>query len=247
MWGEFLPRSPLFYHNDTAYRWENSTTEENTEEKTDTVRRILIVGKVGVGKASLANQIFEGDIFPLKRHIESITSPAKSLRREERENVRKYTKVQVAILDTIGQSEGRNPYKFIDELKDFREKLNLIIVVIQIATPTMEEVQQIEHFSSRYNYLSDLSALVITNCEMLNEKARKETVERFKRDPSTMQIAEFMKKGIYTVGFPNPSEIPVDLLPMYEESIKKDKENIHSLLDGCNVSHGISNKGCTLL
>lgn len=49
--------------------------------------------------------------------------------------------------------------------------------------------------------ISSISALIVTHCERLSEEERREEVKKIKMKYPT--IANFMKVGIITVGFPD--------------------------------------------
>ena len=77
---------------------------------------------------------------------------------------------------------------------------------------------------------SDISALVITHCDDLDDEARTTTVDRFKRDPTTQYVANFMKKGIYTVGYRDVTDEDPALVERYEELMEKDTDCLRHLI-----------------
>ncbi len=60
---------------------------------------------------------------------------------------------------------------------------------------------------------SEISALVLTNCESMDEKTRTEVVNEFRSNQLTKATAELMKAGIYIpLGFPTKMITVVFLL-----------------------------------
>ncbi len=89
-------------------------------------------------------------------------------------------------------------------------------------------------------------ALVLTNCESMDEKTRSEVVNEFRSNPLTKATAELMKAGIHTVGFPHKydySGLPPPVKTYYEESIAKNREILWELVKrSSNIRH--SKKNC---
>ena len=77
---------------------------------------------------------------------------------------------------------------------------------------------------------SDISALVITHCDDLDDEARKATVDSFKRGPTSRYVANFMKKGIYTMGYRDVSDEGPALREHYEKLMKKDTDCLRQLI-----------------
>ena len=82
------------------------------------------------------------------------------------------------------------------------EEINLLIFVFKKGRYTPEEKQLYELYISRWKHeVSSVSALVIMDCDNDDESSRRDLVEDFRSNPITSDAANFMKKGIYTVGF----------------------------------------------
>ena len=95
----------------------------------------------------------------------------------------------------------------LDNVKEYlrnrvEEGINLLIFVLREGRFTDEEKAVfkiiMEHFETE---VSCISALVLTHCDTLTDGQREKAVQDFVTKPSTMNIAQFMKKGIFDVGF----------------------------------------------
>lgn len=87
-----------------------------------------------------------------------------------------------------------------------------------------------KHFS----YIGRNSALVITHCEGLTAHAREGVVENFVNSIDTKDIAAFMGKGIYAVGFPALACCDQSLQSPYLHITKRDVENLMQLIKRSN-------------
>ena len=85
-----------------------------------------------------------------------------------------------------------------------------------------------------------ISALVITNCDSKNNAARTEIVEDFKSYELTKDIAASMGKGIYTVGFPDITEMDDDDVTMSLIKSQKDASKLHRLIEESSDSVDIN-------
>ena len=248
-----------YYFDPYCYRsftYNSEYNEKDSERDTETPdkRTILILGKVGVGKATIANHIMEKEVFEVKGPVESVTRPPNQLRFHELP-VRKYTAIKVFIIDTIAQSEKKShEYGSVYESIKIPEKVNLILFVIQKGFPwlTKGERDQLHNFMMQNAKLSKISALIITFCEVLDQAAREEVVTDFRKDKCVQEIADFMKKGILAVGFPNPKTMDETMYQLLLENIREDEKKLYELVDTCDNSYKLSvNQGnlqkCTLI
>jgi len=76
---------------------------------------------------------------------------------------------------------------------------------------------------------SKISALVLTGCEGKDTGAREQIVSQFRNDSLTKDIAKFMTKGIYAIGFPDPSETKEDLRKEYADDIEAGSKTLRDL------------------
>ena len=116
--------------------------------------------------------------------------------------------------------------------------LNLVLFVIKQGRFTAEEPKTFQFIIDNLkSKIEGASAMIITNCESKNKATRESIVKRFRDSPTTANYAEFMTKGIYTVGFPNLDEMDEDDVPKTKEKMEKDENTLHDLIAAASEKH----------
>lgn len=197
-------------------------------------RNIVVVGKTGAGKSTVANNIFVSDKkFEVGKSTGSQTSEVLSIQVKHTDQT---TKIQydIKIIDTMGIFDTRiTNYKVIEKIKKYfqenvSEGVSLVLFVFRKGRFTEEEKKALEFLMKNFHSeISDISALVITNCEVDNETARRTFIEDFKKNVGP--IASFMSKGIYTVGFPDTTDMKPRLRAIMEEDMEDDIKQLREL------------------
>lgn len=206
-------------------------------------RRILLLGKTGAGKATLANHITGTTEFKVHDALESITRiPVLS----DAVQVGSPDHVQyiVKLLDTTGLERGPRVTRqeAVREIKTYcvekgGESDVLILFVVAYGRFTDEEWDIFRYIVKKLSKvnLSSFSALIVTKCEDLSEEARKELVSEIHRSAQTTAIAKFMSKGIHPVGFPNPTKLKLELRDAYKEWMEKDELTLQQLFTDIQI------------
>ena len=201
------------------------------------IRRIILLGKTGVGKATLANRITGTSEFKVHDDLESITrNPVFS----EPVQVESPDHVQynVQLLDTTGlvNESGITKQEVVRQIKTHclekgGESDVLVIFVVAYGRFTDEEWDIFRHVTKTLSKtkLSVASALVVTKCEDLSEDARDNLVREIRHSAQTGPIVQNMYKGIYPVGFPDIAKLKPELSGAYEEGMKKDEATLRQL------------------
>ena len=212
-------------------------------------RNILIVGKVGTGKATIANKIIGEDAFQIYESFGSMTKPIGSVY----VTATKYTSntseplekdahicYNIQLMNTVGIADTLTPEQILGYVDSFSRRfkggIHLIIFVFKNARFTNEDKDAFDTFINCCSFskdLSNISALFITCCETLNDTAQKKLVEEFGANRRTKKFAEFMKKGIYTVGFPNIEVVTAELKCFYEAVIEEGTKSLRDLITRC--------------
>ena len=144
----------------------------------------------------------------------------------------------VKVVDTMGFLDPRkNPDDTVKAIKTFFrnevvEGVSLVLFVTSERTVTKGFVDTIERIKKHFKEVSLMSALVITRCETLSDDARERVVKEFEtsKDPHLGDIRDFMKKGIYTVGFPDLRMCKEKYRSNFEEEIEKDVKRLHEVV-----------------
>ena len=175
-------------------------------------RNIVVLGKTGCGKSTLANKIICHDgTFQVAATFDSCT------------NLNIHASVSVAIegetftinmIDTIGFSNTtftkKGTKQSMQIMKDINkhlkltvpEGLSLIIFVLKLGRFTDEEYKVFKRLAGNFSDLiKELSMLVITGCDGKNDNAREDIIKDFKENPRTKPFADIMKKGIFVLAY----------------------------------------------
>ena len=203
-------------------------------------RNVVILGRVGAGKATLGNTIAGHKMFELSDPIASTTRGARDKNNDSKTVTVNGVTYQLSIylLDIYGlQNETKLTYDI-----ESMPGVNLILFVTMYGRFTPEEGEYLKSVLKRLNASAKkISALVVTGCEDLTEEARDEEIAHFLQSESTRDIADFVKKGILTVGFPDLSYIQENFRETYAKSIEKDKQNLWDVLETCEVPQSPQN------
>ena len=195
-------------------------------------RYVVVLGKTGAGKSTVANRILQQpNSFKVGNALEGVTKDIQhNVSIITRSNDEEY---EIIVTDTVGlYGTATRPKVTMNRVKNHFRKvyptgINLLVFVLKIGRFTAEEEKALNLIMSYcYDDVADMSALVLTGCENLDEEQRKVAIEEFRSNPRTKEIANFMKQGIFTVGFPDVT------LPALKQAYKKCMEDdTEKLLD----------------
>ena len=209
-------------------------------------RNVFIVGRVGAGKATLSNTIAGHTMFELSDPITSITRGGRDKNNDSKTVTVNGVNYQLSIylFDIYGlQNETKLTYN-IESMPD----VNLILFVSMYGRFTHEEGEYLKSVIKRLNVSAkEISALVITGCEDLTEEAREKAIADFMGSETTKEIADFMTKGILTVGFPDLSSVHNIFSEIYAESIEKDIQKLWEVLKNCEVPQSPQNLSLSMV
>lgn len=197
------------------------------------VRNVVILGKVGTGKKTLGNRIAGKDIFQTK----GASGDVHYQERETRDTV-----YHILTVDTEGKMTGY--FDPLPSIKHSFQTIHLIIFVIAYGRYTDEShsslIRVVNSLDSR---AKSFSALVITHCEGITDEERQGIADDFKNDPRSSQVAAFVGKGIYTVGFPDNTKLSSHLKQVYQHEIGEYETTLRQLVMGCDRSLSVQNLG----
>ena len=215
-------------------------------------RCVVILGKSGAGKSSIANMLLGCDPMSQKEPWFAVSHKAlDSLSDEvvlaETEFFRDDIKYKMTLIDTVGLFDARNQPKKDNEtilekleeyFKDHIKGVNLILFVCKKGRFTQEEKDVFLLISRKFvSEICPISALVFTGCEADTPEVRKEFCDDFESNVYTKQIALQMKKGVHTVGFPPLNRMVPSLQPACKKQMEEDKEHLIDLIVECEKKH----------
>ena len=190
-------------------------------------RNILILGKREHGKSTLGCVMMNsnGCIRPGSQGREMSHTHRNSALILSESQHKHYT---LCIYDHNGLLEGLSSDDTL--YSDLPDDLNLVIVVLKQGRRfDTDERKRLEVVIAKWR-IHQISALVLTHCESLSEKDRKNAVKQFKKDHPS--IAKLMGKGILAVGFPDSSHIQPG--SQLSQTVEDDKANLRQLIYSCD-------------
>ncbi len=193
-------------------------------------RKILIFGKAGAGKSTVANAIIGVDVFEVAGSIQSTTRKA-IMRYEEGKGSDGFT-YKVALVDTVGVGDSRPPKSLQERAMSGSKKLkavNLILFVFKLERFTQQEkesFQAVMKFLGSSPNASAVTALIVTCCEQKDEQAREQIKHELKQ---STKVAQFSQKGIFLVGLPPLNQLPPPIKEHYEQIIIEDTTKLQIL------------------
>ena len=192
-------------------------------------REVVVFGEAGCGKSTLANRILG---VPDSAGFKTGYS-VKSLTKEIALRIAVHGNYQILMFDTPGFSgstdNNKKQMKIINS--HFRNRcpnrINCILFVRAIGSFTKSEKSMFEVIKKELHPRArSISALVITKCEDLNEDERRKYKTDFMSDKDTIEMAQFMDRGIHLVGFPNRKNIQ----ELLKEQIEMDEKTVRKLI-----------------
>ena len=190
-------------------------------------RNILILGKVGVGKSTIANHILGKSDAEARGPMEGVTRRSQALRIIPGQGPGG-TKCKVMIIDISAQYDRMPRTQLIEDLRSAcSEPLNLVLFVVQKGRITQAERKAFEEIVPKFP--TAITSLVITFCEDLDPQSRAEAIQIFREDDFSKQTARHFR-NVYTVGFPNLNKIKLRMREVYKEGIDEDERILRDIV-----------------
>ena len=200
-------------------------------------KTIVLLGKAGVGKSTIARHIFKDDAerFPNTGSVGSTTRKARlydsvhslSLGGSDVEN---RTKVRVVIIDT-NSLHGRKYDLIMNQLRKPLSKVSTVFFVLKYGRVTEEDCKPFEEIIQRLPAnIFGVCHLVVTGCEGQDEAARMNAADLYKSDPMTHNLCQSVKEKIHFVGFPDLDGLVPMMRELYTEGIEKDELAIQKIV-----------------
>ena len=201
-----------------------------------------MIGKSGCGKSSLINNVIGEDCLQV---VPGLPDPSTTAQHVSRELSINNTKYQCTFIELPCAIYGHNRLynkEWIMQTtnpcqREYLKRLNLIIYMKKLGR-LVEEDRNSFVYTKIFPQTESISALVITYCDSKNNAARTRIVEDFKSNGE--DIAASMGKGIYTVGFPDLTELDDEYVTTSLIKSQKDASKLHQLIEESSDSVAIN-------
>ena len=200
---------------------------------------VLLLGKSGAGKSSVANHLLRHDPLspdapPFFVNCEVFQSGTREVTHKTVEFMWENDLYRVTVVDTPGLFDTCNPVFdriVVPYIRENNLRIDLILFVTRKGCLTVEERKIFSLIMAKLRSTPPfVSALVVTGCESDDATTREEFVQEFKVNPVTREIASQMGMGIYPVGFPPLSGLPPVFQQAYIPQMVKDRDMLLDLI-----------------
>lgn len=200
----------------------------------DNSRTVIIVGENGSGKSTIANLLLNGFDNPFCVHL-GVTSNDKEILFHNGQLNIGHDLYNVKVIEIPSSIND------IDTIKSqmSEAKINRVNLILFVFKHGRLSETQISTLKCKMKMFSDnakmISAIILTHCESLSDDARRATVDDFAINKDTEEIYNHVHKRLYTVGFPNMSNLPREQVESIKLSAKIDKEKLHELIKDSDI------------
>lgn len=202
-------------------------------EKSDH-RTVFLLGKIGVGKSTIGNQVFGITKFPVRASMDAMTRKLGEMLIQDHvvklsdEGVN--VNVTIKIFDTALQYSSAE-YPLQDLLSACDGQCNVICFVFQNGISTQAEKAVLKAVTCHLPCEArKLFALIITNCEGLDKRARESVIEAFRQEHGDQIAGAISYDRMYTVGFPNIDKMLPTLKGVFMDGIAQDRQKLLGLI-----------------
>ena len=215
-------------------------------------RSIVILGKFGSGKATLANKLIGEEVFETNQGYNRTDLNRKRVFRGRKERFDFFVLLvdihEGTISDEQVWSEVARHFELpvktskqnaIDSYSRrgyqdniTSEGINLLLFVRERDSFSIDENKTFEKVcSSLSDEMKAQTAMVITHCEQDGKKGRQQYLEEMQQDcADLLRIANFGDR-IYTVGFPKLETCDADFRDIFKDKMQKDEDMLMKLVE----------------
>lgn len=195
------------------------------------VRNILIIGKTGAGKASIANAIVDRQLFdigvPMKR----------CCNRKQNKDIKDESNLKIALVN-ISSTQDDQHLQLQESISKAFTKLKPLSLILFVLKCEPFDEQLWANYVKATSYLgqnaSTITAVCVTWCDLMNDDAKTKVQKNLDHElqaclPS-VNLITFAQKGIHMVSLPQLNDIPTDMRSFVEEKKKISTKNLQNLL-----------------
>jgi GTPase Era involved in 16S rRNA processing len=193
------------------------------------IRRVLIFGRVGTGKSTIANSIMHQNCFTVNKSMQSLVrNPQIRVARADFEDIT----CHFALFDT-NLPHLPMYVKDICDKPPFLEGINLILFVMNRNYTTGEDFEKfMPILKCLPKEISAHSILVVTGCEkdLLSKEQMEEYQTKLNASEKAKDLLRYCRKGQVFVGFPNEDETAPVLYAQYAPQVQECKKILRNLI-----------------
>ena len=220
---------------------EESTIEGDLSGKEVTESseaNIIVLGKVGVGKARIINEAFQQEIFECR----AVTEVVRGVSQREASIEIGLFKYNIKMFDTLEIINRRGSrikisktmhalHQYVNNL--YPQGVNLILLVYRYEDISSSERKRLIYILNHLNKdsIPDITALVITGCALKNDTARKRIISACEENPQMRTICQFILKRVHVVGFIDITSVPDAMTEMHQAVNYRDALPIKTLIE----------------
>ena len=213
-------------------------------------RCVLLLGKSGAGKSSVANHLVGHD--PLSPDEPPFRVSNREVQHKTVEFMWDNDLYRVTVVDTVGffdtyiAIEGDNIIfdRIVQYISENKLRIDLILFVYRRGRFTREEKEVFSFITKKFREkhipgcpkdISPISAVVVTGCEYMSTTEREQLVQEFKVNHATREVASQMGMGIYPVGFPPLRKMFPILQQACKKGVVQDRDTLRELIVRVNA------------
>ncbi len=213
-------------------------------------RNILIIGKTGAGKASIANAVLGSKIFHVGGAIQGSTRKSDDRATVKEHQAGDYS-YKISLVDTVGVRDDRQQHqkmqRRINEALNNFDSLSMIVLVFKLERFSPQERESLQEvisvLKSRLVNASLITALVVTCCEQKDDQAREEILRDLAmHGTETAEVVQFAQIGTTLVGLPKLSEVPPALKQFIEQRVTSDVQQLRELAKKASTLASVSSE-----
>ena len=174
-------------------------------------RNVIVVGRSGVGKSMLLNQITGGSFMEFSHSPDARTKGATILAGHIKYKEKKY---YCTFIDTVGFSDTltrQTNDAIMQEIKlamRDRKQIHLVIFTFRFREYYDRDKKQWALFIKNFkDTIYNVSAAVITHCDDYKDESKEDLKRELLEKEETKPFFSLMSKGIHCVGFPDTRKI----------------------------------------
>ena len=220
---------------------KHSVSKEENLENIDIPQcvNILVLGKVGVGKARIMNYIFQELLFETK----AFTTVIRRVSEREKQFIHHGIQFNVKMYDTLRGNYSNSRIciaktmscirKYVAEL--YPQGINLILLVCRQGNHLCEEIKRLKYILHHLNKdrVPLITAFILNGCDDCYEEERLKILSNFDSTARMQMISQFSLQGVYATSFVDLQSVSDGLFDMYRTVNVRDAKVLNEIVQNC--------------